>query len=419
MKINLSASDFVAAVNSVFCRQFVEINFLNPRSVIIFVCILQGVVFAALLFWRGRREKSPADFWLAALLVLLCLSLITPFIGFANVYDGNQWLTYFPFSIAYASGVCIYFYVLSLTDRKREFSRRDWLLFAPSAIYVAFRLALFAQTLEFKNWFDDNFYSPLFSPVLFVTEFVWNLAFLLLSLKHYRKYRVWLNENFSDTEKIKFAWLRNFLYVFTFVFVLGGVFDFVDSFIFNLSYVQYFYFQLVLAAVTYYLAIAGYLRSATVQPRFAALPKAAEKIPNQPTESSPPKSMISESEIERLKTNLQKLMNDEKPYLEPQLTLADLARLAGVSTSVLSSVINQGFGKNFNDFVNEYRVAEVKERLRAGAAKNLNLLGVALECGFNSKATFNRVFKKQAGISPKQFQTEIENGSNPPEKSQT
>ena len=382
-----------------------EINFFNPRSVIVFVCLLQGAIFAALLFWRGWRKKSPSDFWLAALLIFFCSSLITPFIGFANVYNSNQWLTYFPFGLAYSYGVGVYFYVLSLTNSERKFRRKDLLFFIPSAVYIVFRLSLFAQSLEFKDWFDENYYVPFVNPILFVTEFVWNLIFLSLSLKHYKKYRMWLDENFSDTEKIKFDWLRNFLYVFTFVFVLGGIFDFTDSFIFNLSYVQYFYFQLILALVTYYLAIAGYLRSAT--PRLNFEPN-VETTANETSETFAPKAPITDIELEKLKTNLQNLMKSEKPYLEPQLTLADLSKQVGMNTTVLSYVINQGFGKNFNDFVNEYRVEEIKDKLQNGTTNNLNLLGVAFESGFNSKATFNRAFKKITGVSPKEFQTAAE-----------
>jgi AraC-like DNA-binding protein len=393
----------------------VEINFFNPRSVVFFVCLLQGAVFTVLLFWRGRQRKSHADRWLAVLLILLCLSLITPFIGFASVYNRYQWLTFFPFNIAYSLGVCVYFYVLSLTNSERKFTFQDLLLFVPALIYVVFRLILFAQNLEFKDWFDDNYYVPFFSPLIVVSEFLWNLIFLLLALKHYRKYRAWLDENFSDTERIKFNWLRNFLYVFTFVFILGSIFDFTNNFVSNLSYIQYFYFQIVLALATYYLAIAGYLRSAEIEPNFEP---ANEIISKVSSENSVAKPLIANDELERLKMNLQNLMTNEKPYLEPQLTLADLSQRVGLNTTFLSYVINQGFGKNFNDFINDYRVAAVKEKLESGAAKNLNLLGIAFECGFNSKATFNRTFKKIAGVSPKEYQTQIKSGSNPPKTSQ-
>jgi AraC-like DNA-binding protein len=97
-------------------------------------------------------------------------------------------------------------------------------------------------------------------------------------------------------------------------------------------------------------------------------------------------------------------MRSEKPYLNPQLTLNELSKKLGVNAAVLSYVINSGFNKNFNDFVNEFRIDEVKGKLQNGAADNLTLLAVAFDCGFNSKATFNRAFKKFTGTSPKEFQ---------------
>jgi AraC-like DNA-binding protein len=374
----------------------VQIDFFNPRSIVCFIAILQGLVFAVLLTNRGWRQKNRADFWLALLLILLCSSLITPFIGFANVYDLNQWLTYFPFSIAYSYGVCVWFYTLHLTDSRRAFSRQDLLLFVPSAIYVAFRLTLFAQNLEFKAWFDENFYVPYVGAVIFITEFAWNVAFLFFAIRHYRKYRAWLDQNFSDTEKLKFDWLRNFLYLFTFVFILGAIFDFTNSFVFRLSYIQYFYFEIVMALVTYYLAIAGYLRSQTIELNFTL---------KQSKETEARKPLLPEKDFEKLREKLQNLMRAEKPYLEPSLTLNDLAKQLGVNTTVLSFLINSGFGKNFNDFVNEFRIAEVKEKLEN--ADGSTLLGIAYDCGFNSKATFNRAFKKITGVAPKEFQDNL------------
>jgi len=372
-----------------------QIDFFNPRSILCFIAILQGLIFAAMLFGRFFRGKQKSDFWLGVLLLVLCSALVTPFIGFANVYDLNQWLTYFPFSIVYSYGVLVWFYTLHLTDSKRQFARKDLLFFVPTIVYLIFRFYLFSQDLEWKDWFGDN-YNNILNTVIFITEFVWNLTFLFFSIRHYRKYRAWLNENYSDTEKIKFDWLRNFLYLFTAILILGALFDFTNSFIFKLSYIQFFYFEIVLALTTYYLAIAGYLRSKTIELNFSETK--AEEIEER-------KTLLPEKELEKLKEKLQNLMQNDKVYLEPNLTLNDLSRKLGVNSTVLSFTINNGFGKNFNDFINEFRIAEVKEKLKS--ADDSTLLNVAFDCGFNSKATFNRAFKKFTGVSPKEFQDEI------------
>ena len=372
-----------------------EIDFLNFRSILVFICILQGLIFAGLLSIRGLRQRSRADLWLAVLIVLLCSSLITPLIGFANVYDNNQWLTYFPFSIAYSYGLCVWFYTVNLTDSRHRMTRRDLLLFVPTIVYLMYRLFLFSHSVEWKSWFDDN-YGDAFGAAIFVTEAVWNLAFLYLAIRHYRKYRVWLDENFSDTEKIKFDWLRNFLYLFTAVVVLGALFDFANSFIVRLSYIQYFYFEIVLALGTYYLAVAGYLRSRTIELTFGDKPDAADESRRQ---------LLSDAEMERLRSRLLTVMSDERPYLDPSLTLTDLTRAVGVNSTVLSHLINKGFEKNFNDFINEYRINEVKSRLRA--TDDETMLAIAFESGFNSKATFNRAFKKFTGRTPREYQEDL------------
>lgn len=372
-----------------------QIDFLNPRSLICFIAILQGLIFAIMLVIRGFRNKNKADFWLAALLLVLCSALITPFIGFANVYDLNQWLTYYPFAIAYSYGVLVWFYTLNLTDSTRNFAKKDLLFFVPTFIYLGSRLFLFAHDLEWKDWFIHK-YGRNYETIIFITEFIWNVIFLYFSIRHYQKYRSWLNENFSDTEKLKFDWLRNFLYIFASVLILGALFDFTNSFIFYLSYIQYFYFELVLAFSTYYLAVAGYLRSKTIELNFTE--KEAEEIEER-------KTLLPEKDLEKLKNKLQSLMVNEKIYREPNLTLNDLSKELGVNSSVLSYGINNGFRKNFNDFVNEFRINEVKEKLKN--SDDSTLLGVAFDCGFNSKATFNRAFKKFTGVSPKEFQENL------------
>lgn len=373
-----------------------EYDFLNIRSILIFICILQGLIFAGLLVNRGIKQKTKADLWLALLLVVLSSSLITPLIGFANVYDLNQWLTYFPFSINYLPPVLVWFYILSLTNSQWKLTRKDLLYLIPTAVYLIFRFTIFFQSEAWKGWFDKAYYRTIAGPGVFATEFAWSALFLYWSIRHYRKYRNWLNENFSDTEKIKFDWLRNFLYSFAAILLLGALFDFTNSFLFRLSYIQYFYFEFILALSTYCLAVAGYLRSKTIDLSFSD-----ESIKQTETR----RLLLSDTELKRLKEKLQTVMRDERPYLEPTITLTDLTRMVGVNSNVLSHAINQGFDKNFNDFINEYRINEVKSKLRD--ADDATLLGIAFDSGFNSKATFNRAFKKFTGVSPKEYQENL------------
>ena len=96
-------------------------------------------------------------------------------------------------------------------------------------------------------------------------------------------------------------------------------------------------------------------------------------------------------------------MNTHKPFLNPGLSLLSLSKELKISSGDLSSLINSSFNLNFNDFINGYRVAEFKQQIYLPDNKNFTILSVALDCGFNSKSTFNRAFKKSEGKSPKEW----------------
>ena len=376
-----------------------HIDLFNPRSLILFFCLLQGTIFSVLLFLRASRNKNSSDFWLASLLILLSLSTVSDFIGFAGVYDVFKQikdLTFFPFSNPFGYGVLIYLYVQTVSNSKRKFERRDWLLFIPSIIFYVYQFLAFAQEISFKNWYENAIHIPFISPFFAVTAIMFNGYLLFYSIKYYRQYRTWLNENFSDTETIKFNWLRNFLYLFTAILLITALFSLTTNFIFKLSYKQFFWLSLINAFSVYYLAIAGYLRSNSIELNFAEIK--TEEIEGK-------KSLLSEKELETLKAKIKNLMINDKIFLEPSLTLNDVARTVGVNSTVLSYAINIGFEKNFNDFVNQFRIDAVKTKLTNTVDKNL--LGVAFDCGFNSKATFNRSFKKFTGVSPKEFQESL------------
>ena len=96
-------------------------------------------------------------------------------------------------------------------------------------------------------------------------------------------------------------------------------------------------------------------------------------------------------------------MEQNKLYHDPALNLSALAKHTGVPPKTISAVLNQHLNKSFNEFINEYRIREIKERLLQPGNKNLTIAGLAYECGFNSQPTFQRAFKAFVGVSPKEF----------------
>lgn len=111
----------------------------------------------------------------------------------------------------------------------------------------------------------------------------------------------------------------------------------------------------------------------------------------------------SKPEMEELSHRLTELMNRDKPYLEPDLNLYELAEKIQISRNQLSYIINTQHQMNFNEFINSYRVEEVKRLMRDDSNSHLKIISLAYDSGFNSKASFNRVFKQMTGLTPSAF----------------
>jgi ligand-binding sensor domain-containing protein/AraC-like DNA-binding protein len=100
---------------------------------------------------------------------------------------------------------------------------------------------------------------------------------------------------------------------------------------------------------------------------------------------------------------LQKIMEEEKPFLDPELSLQKLAERIGITREDLSHVINEQLGRNFKNFINEYRIEEAKRKLVDPQENQFVLLKIAFDVGFNSKSAFNASFKKSTGLSPSEY----------------
>lgn len=445
----------------------------NAYSSLLLPFFVQGLVVSGLLLGRGRRHGTPADGWLALLLLLSTARLAQWMLGFAGWYDAHDasttFMFYFPFGNWLALGPALYFYFRSLTNQQFRFGGwRDWRHFLPALLYLAWRLLLWAYDVGWtylvrqqplpghfgtKGPLAQQLNAAGLDRWLELLGYASVGLYAMLTLRQYRAYRRYVDDHFSDTERLRFTWLRNVLVAVPVGLLVTLLFEAVNAAIQPLSYYQAWYDYLFTGLLIYYLSLAGLLANHRLtaplhfQPTEAAQPAAgAESAPGEPaaapaqrpasqsvaaepalrpltdmeveqpvlvdvetgpTEApeeapmaNPTAAAAPDPELLRWTERLRAHMAAARPYLAPELTLAELAAQLRTNTSWLSRVVNAGCGQNFNDFVNEYRVRAAEQKLRDPKYQHYTLLAVALESGFNAKSTFNRVFKKVTGETP-------------------
>ena len=369
--------------------------YLSYYSVPLWFGFMQAWIYAILLWNRARQNNRLSDVLLGLVLVGMAFNIWEYMLGFSGIEILWRQLNFFPRTFGFAFAPLCYFYFKSQVDKDFRFSKSDIWNFLPFIIHTVYHVGVFSGGQDFVKTVEKNFHGPFYIPQIeTLVEIVLDCFYFYKSIKLYREYRAWTITQFSNTDVISFKWFRNFLIVLGLIFITNYLMLIIDSYK-DLDFEQDWWDKLFRAVLIYYVSITGY---AQAQPNTGLVFREEEhKVENIQKEK------FNEFELETWKTKILKLMIDEKLYLQPELNLSDIANRLKTNISVLSGVVNNAFGKNFNDFVNEYRVKEFQERIQLPENKNITLLGIAFDCGFNSKATFNRSFKKFTGKAPKEF----------------
>lgn len=305
-------------------------------------------------------------------------------------------------SLFMLQGVFLYLYASRLVSKEKRYNKKQLLHLFP---FVAFNLYLliasffpeYAHEISLEN-VHTNVHHPLLFQMFLIVTLLSGPFYFVLTLKLFKKHDINIINNFSSTDNIDLEWLRNLVIVFGIIWTALIIITVIHH-VFNL-FSMVFCTDSLFLALSVFVILIGYFG---LKQRFI-FEDELEQIPDMDDEKMKyAGSTLKDDEAIKYAEQLSEYMITKRPYLNPELTLTQLASDLDITTHHLSQLINEQFKLNFFEYINQFRVEEVKSRIGNPKYENYSLLGIALDSGFNSKSSFNRIFKKFTNQTPSQF----------------
>lgn len=367
---------------------------VNIFNLIIFASIIIGVTFGLLLI-LVKRINCKGNRFLGCIPIIIALwNCWVLGIDF-KLYESFLSLNLIPFQYSLALGPCIFYYTKYITDQSFNFKKKYLFHFVPVCVEVIVSIVQGLESIEkgIPNYDTTVFF--MFNPVLQLGSIISVVIYSFYTLKVIRNYHIWINNNYSNSHGYNLNWLYRLIRILTILWLLWVPYTIVDYIIFDydLGVRHYYPLYILMAIITIWISAEGFLRP--------------EVILLDSLRKSLRKDIVCSDEIIKQAKWLKEQMEANLFYLNSELTLGILAKELNLHPNNVSRIINEGLKKSFSDFVNEYRIDAVIQKLGDAEYNKITLLGVAFDCGFNSKTTFNRVFKKAMGKTPLEYKEEL------------
>ncbi len=378
-----------------------------PAQLIIFLLLFGGLqgVLLLLFFIRKKLYLSGYVFLLlyfAVMLLQVSLKIMS------KTWLMNNWG--FLYSLSYflplLYGPLIFLFARQvLTSHKLR--PAAWLHFVPFGMGII--LLMLQRQFDFFHPVIYGFFrgeSGLLIQLASISIYHW------LALQHWIKHKRSLKSYFSETHRLQLNWTRQFV-ISSFVVCSVIAVALYLIYVHHPKSLPYRYWFAVLTVFIYWVSY-----TALVQPSVFSVIKGfagGEKtvspgLPRLVFHRSTRKysnSGLSGDDILSIQRSLKKVTIEQKPYLNPELTINDLAAMIPCNRHHLSQVLNESLKNSFYDYINYYRVEEAKQLLMNASKENHKISSIAYDAGFNSLSTFNEIFRKHTGTTPSQFRKDL------------
>ncbi len=373
---------------------------LNLPNILVIIAAAQGFLLSVLIVQKHRAVF--ANRYLALLMFSYTLVLIHLLLQDTGIYPAHPYI----FLISGFPLIALplhWLYTKHLIARSQRFTVRELIHFIPFAMYETVLMIFISSSMIdlSQAGIADASVTPVILRIFNVLVILQGLIYLIVSIRAINRYDLHVKDVASSVESIRLTWLRNItiaglaavsLFVLEDLLMLNGL---------NIS--NFILSSIGFAMYVYGMGYGGLVKTEVLaDPVVEKAMSVVEEIEQTGT-TKYERSGLNDETAEQLHRSLLRLMEEKKFYQNSQLTLTELSETLSVSPHNLSEVINTRLRKNFYDFVNGYRLDEVKQHLADPAKQHLKIISIAFDAGFNSKATFNTLFKEQNGQTPSEY----------------
>lgn len=376
----------------------------NIYNILIIAGIIQGLIFTVIVSFN-KKYRARSTLFLVGLIFVYSINILSYILANIGLMSLTKMYNTIFLPLAATIPVFIYFYVVLFIDPSKKIQLKEKLLFLPFIIFLV--LTLFFRIQYFLG--DNNeTLNPYYIKVIHINEtfsVLYSIVLLTIAvIKIHLKQKQQEKFN-SQIIRSDLKWLFfSISYILFFTFYWAYL-VYLNIYTVQEEKVSFYYLWLIVTALIYWLGHIGIYKYGIISER--------KKIRQYLEKNNPLRTDNTNINLEKSNTTdqyigmLEKLLVNDKIYLDSNLTLENVSELLHLSPSYLSRIIHNDMKTSFPDYLNSFRIEEAKSYLINPEFSNYTIIAIGLEAGFNSKSSFYNVFKKATGKTPLAYKKEM------------